>query len=76
LLQEHHVGCGKEPGALNPGNDKIFNSEGCVVKLTSKFKEYLIAVGAVAAAIAILEVIGIIFAFCLAHSLRKDYRVV
>jgi len=70
------VGCGKEPGALNPGNDKIFNSEGCVVKLTSKFKEYLIAVGAVAAAIAILEVIGIIFAFCLAHSLRKDYRVV
>jgi len=53
-----------------------FWSEGCSTTLSSLFKKYLVAVGAVAAAIAILEVIGVIFAFCLAHTLRKDYSVV
>jgi len=33
-------------------------------------------VGIAAAAVALLEIMGIVFAFCLAHSLRKDYRVV
>jgi len=68
------MGCGA--GGLQPGKPQLFYSEGCSTSLSTLFKKYLVAVGAVAAAIAILEVIGIIFAFCLAHSLRKDYRVV
>jgi len=68
------AGCGQ--GALVPGKQINLWTAGCSTTLATLFQKYLVAVGAVAAAIAILEVIGIIFAFCLAHSLRKDYRVV
>jgi len=69
------VNCGVN-SLTSPAAPQIFYTQGCTTALTTLLKTYLVAVGAVAAAIAILEVIGIIFAFCLAHSLRKDYRVV
>jgi len=53
-----------------------FYHDGCETKLVALLKKYLIAVGAVAAAVGLLEILGIIFAFCLANCLRKDYRVV
>lgn len=54
----------------------LFHEDGCETQIVNLLKHSLIAVGAVAAAVALLEVIGIIFAFCLAGCLRKDYRVV
>jgi len=53
-----------------------FYKIGCENKIVDVLKHYLIAVGAVAAAVGLLEIIGIVFAFCLANCLRKDYRVV
>jgi CD63 antigen len=55
---------------------QLIHPKGCENEITGLLKKYMIAVGAVAAAVALLEILGIIFAFCLAHSLRKDYRVV
>jgi CD63 antigen len=64
-------------GALEEHHDhkKLFEM-GCNDRVTTVVTGSMIAVGAVAAAVALLEIIGIVFAFCLAHSLRKDYRVV
>jgi len=64
-------------GMLKPDADrtKIFD-QGCVTAVTVVFKKALIILGAVAVAVAAVELLGIIFAFCLAHCLRKDYRVV
>jgi CD63 antigen len=66
--------CGYE--AMNYYDIKVFFEKGCNVAVTDIVKGSMIAVGAVAAGVALLEIIGIVFAFCLAHSLRKDYRVV
>jgi len=67
--------CGYE--ALDdPHPENQLHAVGCETKLVELLKKYLIAVGAVAAAVGILELLGVIFAFCLANCLRKDYRVV
>jgi len=60
---------------LDDSPDSFYHN-GCDTEIVSLLKKYLIAVGAVAAAVGILEILGIIFAFCLANCLRKDYRVV
>jgi CD63 antigen len=54
----------------------LFYKDGCTTAVVELTQKYMVAVGAVAAGVAVLELIGIIFAFCLANSLRKDYRVV
>jgi len=68
--------CVGQVDTLVPGRPELFWKNGCASMLSDLFRKSLIAVGAVTAAIAILEVIGIILAFCLASSLKKDYRVV
>jgi CD63 antigen len=75
--QKNSTGCGQGVINMPPAfiNATIYTT-GCVQATTNFLQKYLIAVGAVAAAVALLELLGIIFAFCLAHSLRKDYRVV
>jgi len=67
--------CGDQVLADPSLESKIY-IDGCQTTITNTLKKYLIAVGAVAAAVGVLEIIGIIFAFCLASCLRKDYRVV
>jgi len=67
-------GCGRD-GRIGD-RSKDFWNDGCATSLSTLFLASLLAVGAVAAAIAVLEIIGIIFAFCLASSLRQDYKVV
>lgn len=62
--------------ALDRWDPELFYNEGCTPKVTQLIKDSLVAIGAAAAGVAALELIGIIFAFCLANSLRKDYRVV
>jgi len=71
--KDFKLGCGY--GQNLPGS-KLFFDSGCVSKISTILRGLLVIVGAIAAAVAILELIGIIFAFSLAHSLRKDYRVV
>jgi len=64
-------------GRYTPDPDENrFNLKGCEPEIVRLLQRYLIAVGAVAAAVGVLEILGIIFAFCLANCLRKDYRVV
>lgn len=70
-----NCGLGALIGTSEAINATIYTT-GCVEKTRTLMQTYLIAVGAVAAAVALLELLGIIFAFCLARSLRKDYRVV
>jgi len=70
-----HFGCGY--GILKPEASLInIYDQGCVTVTAILLQHYLIIVGAVAAGVAALELVGIIFAFCLAHGLRKGYRVV
>jgi CD63 antigen len=66
--------CGYERNI--PSEAYRFYDQGCSEIVADILKQYLVYVGAVTAAVAFLELIGIIFAFCLANSLRKDYRVV
>jgi len=65
-----NCGVGKfdQPGDLN--------AIGCNTAIETVLQNSMLAVIIVAAGVGLLELIGIVFAFCLAHSLRKDYRVV
>lgn len=70
------AGCGFGARIFQPLPADKFYTLGCNDKVTTLLKSTLVIVGAAAAVVAALELIGIVFAFCLAHSLRKDYRVV
>jgi len=68
------VGCGI--GMNTPQHaDELF-ATGCTTAVKTLISNNLVAVAIAAAVVGILEIIGIVFAFCLAHSIRKDYRVV
>lgn len=67
-------GCGL--GQLSDPDEKVIYTKGCYDELNDHMKNYLIALGAVAAGVAFIELIGILMACCLASHLRKDYRVV
>jgi len=66
--------CGKGQNIPIP-TEPLF-TKGCTQAIEDILKTSMIAVGAIAAAVGLLEILGIIFAFCLANCLRKDYRVV
>jgi len=68
------LNCNK--GKLDDPNPTTIFTKGCIDAVDENVKKYMVAVGAVAAAVALLELLGVIFAFCLAGALRKDYRVV
>jgi CD63 antigen len=72
--KDFFVDCGK--GKLTTASEDLFYGEGCHQKLMDYLNTYLVAVGIAAAVVAVIQLIGIIFAFCLANQLRKDYRVV
>jgi len=60
----------------SPRAKDTFFDKGCDEEIKTTLKAYVILVGIVAAVVALIQLIGIIFAFCLAAALRKDYRVV
>jgi len=70
------VGCGVGKRHNETQFQKLFYEQNCYDAVVHHLKYYLVAVGAIAAAVALLELIGIVFACCLAGHLRKDYRVV
>jgi CD63 antigen len=50
--------------------------KGCTTAVKNVLEMYLLAVAIAAAVVGLLEIIGIIAAFCLGNAIRKDYRVV
>jgi CD63 antigen len=68
-----HLNCGNQQLI---GNKTEIYTEGCSVKFSDPIFKNIVAVGGAAAAIAILQFIGIIFGCCLASALRKEYQTV
>jgi CD63 antigen len=54
---------------------KLF-SDGCVVKLDREIKGSFALLGGIAIAIAVIQLIGIVFACSLSRSIKKEYEVV
>jgi len=67
-------GCGY--GKNTPYSADDLNASGCYSTIKALVNNSMLAIALVAAAVALLEILGIVFAFCLASALRKDYRVV
>lgn len=69
--------CGKKEGEVCEANESY--DTGCGEKLTNAIRDAGTLLGAVAISIAAIELIGIIFALCLANSIknaeRRGYRV-
>lgn len=65
--------CGEGERVLNTTD--IYR-RGCADKVSDLIFKNVVAVGGAAAAIAILQFIGIIFACCLVRALRKEYQTV
>ncbi|XP_050455861.1 CD63 antigen-like [Cataglyphis hispanica] len=67
--------CGKDPTnvALTCSQQEAYE-EGCVVALKDLFKSACAALGGIALGIAAIELIGIIFALCLANSIKNAER--
>jgi CD63 antigen len=59
-----------------PQKNTTVYTKGCFEDLKEGFKYSMLIVGGIAIAVAILQVIGIILAFSLAHAIHKGYNVV
>ncbi|XP_075969214.1 CD63 antigen-like [Anticarsia gemmatalis] len=66
-------------------NDKVvpctpdsehFHKEGCLNKLVVYFKDIALVLGGVGLGVAIVQLLGVIFACCLARSIRSQYETV
>ncbi|XP_064597847.1 CD63 antigen-like [Liolophura sinensis] len=68
---EFSEGCGKAP--VNPG--KIYD-KGCLDFTVNWAKDNIYIVGAAGIGLAFIQIVGIIFACCLARSIKKEYEVV
>lgn len=53
-----------------------FYNQGCLSKFTDWLKDHIYYVGAVGIAFAVIQLIGITFACCLARAIKKEYEVV
>ncbi|XP_013140975.1 PREDICTED: CD63 antigen-like [Papilio polytes] len=53
-----------------------FHSLGCVVKLVPLFNDIALLLGGVGLGIALVQLVGVIFACCLARSIRSEYETV
>jgi hypothetical protein len=63
-------------GRNSPEGAQFLFETGCTTKVKTLIEVYMVAVGIAAAVVGLLEIVGIVFAFCLGNALRKDYRVV
>ncbi|XP_034949005.1 CD63 antigen-like [Chelonus insularis] len=57
-------------------NSVTVSTEGCMKKLKSAIEDKAIILGAVGIGIALVQLIGVIFACCLARSIRREYETV
>lgn len=51
-------------------------SIGCAEKITATIERFIAIVGIIVACIVVLQILGSVFAFCLAHAIHKDYTSV
>lgn len=72
-----HTCCPDTPddGTCTTQNPNVYQAS-CVEKLKGVFIKYGVIIGGVGLGIAALQLIGIIFACCLARSIRKEYETV
>ncbi|XP_001605038.2 CD63 antigen [Nasonia vitripennis] len=71
--------CCTEIAANNPTcdtNDIKSNTEGCKAQLQKKIEENALILGGVGIGVALIQLIGVIFACCLARSIRREYETV
>ncbi|KAK7070198.1 hypothetical protein SK128_027811 [Halocaridina rubra] len=74
--KENVSGCGKDIfNKTNPSKTDI-NKDGCFEKLKGDFKENITVLGGVAIGIGFVQLIGVVFACCLAKSLKNQYETV
>lgn len=64
--------CGKD-GLIRPEN---MNTEGCVSALQNLLEKGCLIVGAVAAAVALIMILGVVFSCCLASAVHGGYNTV
>ncbi|CAH1286644.1 unnamed protein product [Diabrotica balteata] len=57
-----------------PSTNNDVNHEGCAAKLQTELEKSSKIIGGVAIGIAVVEIVGAIFALCLASSIRNSYR--
>ncbi|XP_008556489.1 CD63 antigen [Microplitis demolitor] len=57
-------------------NSITVSSEGCMKKLKDAIEDKAVILGAVGIGIALVQLIGVIFACCLARSIRREYETV
>lgn len=62
-------------GATGDIPNKIY-TEGCLTKFETFVKDNIFIVGGVGIGLAFVQIVGILFAFCLARALKKEYEVV
>lgn len=55
---------------------KRIYTEGCLTKFETFVKDNVFIIGGVGIGLAFVQIVGILFAFCLARALRKEYEVV
>lgn len=72
MIRPIQKGCGNNKLATGDG----IYTNGCVDQFSDPIFKNVVAVGGAAAAIAILQFVGIIFACCLVSAIRKEYSTV
>jgi len=67
--------CCKDNGC-NTSDDNQINTDGCATKLENWLKDKVAIIGGVGIGLAFVQVVGIMFACCLARAIKKEYEVV
>jgi len=67
--------CCKDEGCDTSDDSQIF-SDGCTTKLENWLKDKVAIIGGVGIGLAFVQVVGIMFACCLARAIKKEYEVV
>jgi len=68
--ESDHPGCGRTP------RTEAINEEGCLKKFFNMSNKTAYIVGGVGVGIAFVQVIGVLFACCLARAIKREYEVV
>lgn len=53
-----------------------FHDDGCLENFSEYVKKNIVKIGGVGIGLAFIQIVGIIFACCLAHAIRKEYEIV
>lgn len=58
------------------GTCPLYYSQGCATKLEKWVQDKIVIIGGVGIGLAFVQVVGIVFACCLARAIKKEYEVV